>query len=127
MSMKLEEQTFLLYAAKHYDNPHCRDIVEFEEDLKRFQYLRKLFNRHKQLGELKERLILNHLQVIYNCFGPAATNMLFLKLEEYSSSLKPFVEYLSYMPEFVEYNGSRIHKNAIPTDHKIVALLKALR
>ena len=127
MTIKLEDQTFLLYAAKHYDNPHCHDLLEFEEDLKRFQYLRKLFNRYKQLGELKERLILNHLIVIYNCFGSSATNMLFMKLEEYGPSLKPFIEYLSFMPEFVEYNNERLHKTAIPTDHKIVAILKALK
>jgi hypothetical protein len=124
--MKLEDQTFLLYAAKYYDNPHCHDIIEFEEDLKRFQYLRKLFNRYKQLGELKERLILNHLIVIYNCFGPNATNMLFMKLEEYSDHLKPFIEYLNYMPEFVEYGGKRIHNKAIPTDHHIKVILSSL-
>lgn len=127
MSIKLDNNTFPLYAAKYYDNPHCDSILEFEEDLKRFQYLRKLFNRYKQFGELKERLILNHLIIIYNCFGAHATNMLFLKLEEYSSNLKPFIEYLSFMPEFVEYNNNKIHKSTIPTDHKIISVLKALK
>jgi hypothetical protein len=111
--MKLEESTFLFYASKYYDNQQCHDILEFEEDLKRFHYLRKLFGRYKQLGDLKERLILNHLIIIYNCFGIHATNMLFMKLEDYHEYLKPFVAYLNYMPEFIEYNNKKIHKSQI--------------
>lgn len=124
--MKLSESTFLLYAAKHYDNPHCHDILEFEEDMKRFQYLRKLFSRYRSLGELKERLILNHLIVIFNCFGPAATNMLFMKLEDHQEALKAFVEYLNFMPEYIEYGDMRLHKRAIPVDHVIENALKGL-
>lgn len=114
--MKLRESTFLLYAAKHYDNPHCHDVSEFEEDLKRFQYLRKLFGRYKQFGDLKERLVLNHLIIIYNCFGTEATNMLFMKLDEYHEYLKPFVEYLNFMPDSIEYSGRVIHTNKIISD-----------
>lgn len=114
--MKLGESTFLLYAAKHYDNPHCHDVSEFEEDLKRFQYLRKLFGRYKQFGDLKERLILNHLIIIYNCFGTNATNMLFMKLDEYHEYLKPFVEYLNFMPERIEYSDRVIYANKILSD-----------
>jgi hypothetical protein len=108
--MKLGESTFLLYAAKYYDNPHCSDIAEFEEDLKRFQYLRKLFGRYKQTGELKERLILNHLIILYNCFGLETTNMLFMKLDEYHECLKPFDEYLNFMSESIEYDNKKIHQ-----------------
>lgn len=118
--MKLGESTFLLYAAKYYDNPHCHDIAEFEEDLKRFQYLRKLFGRYKQFGDLKERLILNHLIIIYNCFGTNATNMLFMKLDEYHDHLKPFVEYLNFMPDMVEYNDTIIYTNKIMSDPVII-------
>ena len=114
--MKLGESTFLLYAAKHYDNPHCHDVSEFEEDLKRFQYLRKLFGRYKQFGDLKERLILNHLIIIYNCFGTNATDMLFMKLDEYHEYLKPFVEYLNFMPERIEYSDRVIYANKILSD-----------
>ena len=124
--MKLGESTFLLYAAKHYDNPHCSDIAEFEEDLKRFQYLRKLFGRYKQTGELKERLILNHLIVLYNCFGTDATNMLFMKLDEYHEYLKPFVEYLNFMPSYVEYENERIHSRHIKSDLMIEETLKGI-
>lgn len=118
--MKLGESTFLLYAAKYYDNPYCHDISEFEEDLKRFQYLRKLFGRYKQFGDLKERLILNHLIIIYNCFGTNATNMLFMKLEDYHDNLKPFVEYLNFMPDKIEYNDTIIYTNKITSDPIII-------
>lgn len=121
--MKLGESTFLLYAAKYYDNPHCHDITEFEEDIKRFQYLRKLFGRYKQFGDLKERLILNHLIIIYNCFGINATNMLFMKLNDYHEYLKPFVEYLNFMTDYVEYDGKIIYVNKINSDPIIVEKL----
>jgi hypothetical protein len=124
--MLLTESTFLLFAAKHYDNPHCSDITEFEDDLKRFQYLRKLFVRYKQDGDLKERLILNHLIVIYNVFGPDATNMLFMRLNEYHECLKPFVEYLNFMPEYIQYENASIPKNNIASDPHVEAKLKGI-
>jgi len=124
--MKLDESTFLLYAAKSYDNPHCHDETEFEEDLKRFQYIRKLLNRYIQCGDLKERLILNHIIIIYNCFGPNATNMLFMKLEEYHGLVKPFVEFLNYLPEKIEYNGTVINTDDINSDEKIKIKLKEI-
>lgn len=124
--MILTESTFLLFAAKHYDNPHCADITEFEDDLKRFQYLRKLFVRYKQDGDLKERLILNHLIVIYNVFGPDATNMLFMRLNEYHECLKPFVEYLNFMPEYIQYENASIPKNNIASDPHVEAKLKGI-
>ena len=124
--MKLTESTFLLFASKYYDNPNCTDTVEFYEDLKRFQYLRKLFGRYKQDNDLKERLILNHLIVIYNIFGPEATNMLFMKLHEYHEFLKPFVVYLNFMPSVVSYDEYVIHKDSIESDKYISELLKGI-
>jgi len=124
--MKLTESTFLLYAMKHYDNPQCTDMSEFEEDMKRFQYLRKLFSRYKQDNDLKERLILNHLIVIYNVFGVDATNMLFLKLHEFHSYLKPFVEYLNYMPQVLQYDEVIINKDSIVGDIFIEEKLKEI-
>jgi hypothetical protein len=121
--MKLGEATFLLYAAKYYDNPHCHDVSEFEEDLKRFQYLRKLFSRYRQVGDLKERLILNHLIIIYNCFGTNATNMLFMKLDDFHDYLKPFVEYLNFMPDRIEYCNKVIITSQINSDPIIVEKL----
>jgi hypothetical protein len=124
--MKLTESTFLLFASKHYDNPQCSDITEFEEDLKRFQYLRKLFGRYKQDADLKERLILNHLIIIYNVFGPEATNMLFMKLSEYHEYLKPFVEYLNFMPQIIKYEDVMLHKDNILSDEGIKEKLKEI-
>jgi hypothetical protein len=124
--MLLRESTFLLYASKHYDNPHCSDITEFEEDLKRFQYLRKLFGRYRQDADLKERLILNHLIIIYNMFGPEATDMLFMKLEEYHDLLKPFVEYLNFMPEVVQYEDRVINRDSIVSDQQIQDILRKI-
>lgn len=124
--MKLDDTTFLLYAAKSYDNPHCHDETEFEEDLKRFQYIRKLLNRYIQCGDLKERLILNHIIIIYNCFGPNATNMLFMKLEEYHGLIKPFIEFLNYLPEEIEYNGTVINTDDIKSDEIIKIKLKEI-
>jgi hypothetical protein len=124
--MLLRESTFLLYASKYYDNPHCSDVIEFEEDLKRFQYLRKLFGRYRQDADLKERLILNHLIIIYNVFGTEATNMLFMKLEEYHDLLKPFVEYLNFMPEVVQYDDRIINKNSIVPDQQIENILRKI-
>ena len=124
--MILTESTFLLFASKYYDNPNCTDTVEFYEDLKRFQYLRKLFGRYKQDNDLKERLILNHLIVIYNIFGPEATNMLFMKLHEYHEFLKPFVVYLNFMPSVVSYDEYVIHKDSIESDKYISELIKGI-
>lgn len=124
--MILTESTFLLFASKHYENPQCTDISEFEEDLKRFQYLRKLFGRYKQDADLKERLILNHLIIIYNVFGPEATNMLFMRLHEFHEYLAPFVEYLNFMPDTVCYDDMIIHKNSIVSDEVISDKLKGI-
>lgn len=124
--MLLRESTFLLYASKYYDNPHCSDVTEFEEDLKRFQYLRKLFGRYRQDADLKERLILNHLIIIYNMFGPEATNMLFMKLEEHHDLLKPFVEYLNFMPEVIQYEDRVINRNSIVSDLQIKEVLRKI-
>ena len=124
--MILTESTFLLFASKHYDNPQCSDISEFEEDLKRFQYLRKLFGRYRQDADLKERLILNHLIIVYNVFGPEATNMLFMKLHEFHDCLKPFVEYLNYMPAIIQYDDVSLGKDNIDSDESIEILLKGI-
>jgi hypothetical protein len=124
--MKLTESTFVLYAMKHYDNPQCTEMTEFEEDMKRFQYLRKLFSRYRLDDDLKERLILNHLIVLYNVFGSQATNMLFMRLHEYHQYLKPFVEYLNFMPQVVAFDDIMINANSIDSDSAIVTRLKEI-
>lgn len=103
---KLDETNFVLYAAKHYDNPECFDTEEFVSDLKRFKYLKRLFNKYHESGDLKERLILNHIIVIYNVFGVVpATRMLFFRMDGMLVYLKPFLEFLGYLPERVHNIG----------------------
>lgn len=129
MNEQLDETNFVIFAAKHYDNPQCLSDVEFLEDLSRFKYLKKLFNRYDETGELKERLILNHLIVLYNCFEHETTRMLWLKMPEYGEYLKPFAVYLNRMPEKIEEIG--IEKKTylssdIGMDKKIVETLRSL-
>ena len=100
MSFELTEDNFILYAMKHYDNPSCSGIAEFNDDLKRFRYLKRLFRKYKAGSGLKERLILNHIVVLYNLFGPTATtNMLFFKIDKkFWPQLKTFLVFLNLMP-----------------------------
>lgn len=103
---KLDESNFLLFAAKHYDNPQCFDTVEFYEDLNRFKYIKRLLNKFKETGDLKDRLIFNHLMVLFNVFGTqAALRMLFLKLEGYHEEIIPFLDEMGVVPEVVEKVG----------------------
>ncbi len=122
---KLNEGNFLLYAMHHYDNPQCHSVQEFEEDLKKFLYLKKLFSRYKNNGELRERLILNHIIVLYNIFGDAATNMLFHKIDESCwDSLITFLVYLGRMPD--KYPEHGITLSEIVLDENIIATLRKI-
>lgn len=98
---ELTEENLFLYAAKHYNNPTFSDIEEFYEDLKRFKYIKRLANRYIDQGDLAERLILNHLIVVFNSFGPEAVlNILKLKLEDkHWTVIKPFLIFLNYIAE----------------------------
>ena len=108
---ELTEENLFLYAAKHYDNPTFSDVKEFHEDLKRFKYIKRLLNRYLESGDLGERLILNHLIVIFNVFGPEASlNILKLKLnDKHWPILKPFLIFLNYITndELVEIEMSK--------------------
>lgn len=124
----LDSSNFLLYAAKHYDNPQCFDTKDFYDDLKRFKYLKRLFNRYKETGELKERLIINHLQVLYNLFGSeATTRMLFFSLKKHHECLKPFLILFNTMPEIVKnIEGKDIFNSNIPMDMTVVEVLRKI-
>ena len=100
MHYELTEDNFVLYAMKHYDNPGCKGLTEFNDDLKKFRYLKRLFRKYKAGSGLKERLIINHIVVIYNLFGnEAATKMLFFKIDKkHWPQLKSFLIYLNVMP-----------------------------
>jgi hypothetical protein len=130
MRDKLDETNFLLFAAKHYDNPHCYDTLEFFDDLNRFKYIKRLFNRYEEVGELKERLIINHLTVLYNVFGAEpATRMLFLKLRGYYHCLKPFLVLMGYMPDVVYSIGienKNIISSDIPLEQNIIDVLREI-
>jgi hypothetical protein len=126
---ELTEQTFTLYAIKHYDNPACKGMAEFHDDLKKFRYLKRLFRKYTTGSELKERLIINHLVVLYNLFGPeAATKMLFFKIEkEFWPQLKTFLVFLSYMPiGSIVLNSMKIEGYEIPLDADVAEALGKL-
>lgn len=106
----LSEANFLIFAAKHYDNIFY-DTIEFQEDLKRFAYLKRLFNQYQRTGEIKERLALNHLIIIFNMWPIGAIPMLFLKLRGYEEILKTFLVYMERMPE--EIHGIGIEQRTI--------------
>jgi hypothetical protein len=124
--MKLNEESFMIYAAKYYDMRKASSVEEFHEDLKRFQYLKRLFRRYDEDNELRIRLILNHLIVLYNCFGPMSTNMLFMKLEGYHQYLKPFILFLNYLTDTVEYDNKVIKTSSIPMDPIIIEELRKI-
>lgn len=127
LMMRLTDANFIMYAMKAYQNPHCLDIDEFHDDLKRIKYIKRLLNRYKSTGVLKERLILNHIIVLYNVFGPeAATKILFFKLSpEFWSELKTFLVFLHYMPERIScIADTDIFNSDINLDLNIVEALR---
>lgn len=122
----LTEANFLIFAAKNYDSVFY-DTLEFQEDLKRFAYLKRLLNQYRKGGELKERLILNHLVVIYNMWSAAATPMLFVKLKGYEQILKTFLVFMERMPEVINGIGLEqrtIESADIPVDQEVLEKLE---
>ena len=117
---ELNEKNVMLYAAKHYNNPKFSDIEDFHEDLKRFKYIKRLLNRYIETDELPERLILNHLIVIFNVFGiEAALNILELKLEEkHWPVVKPFLIFLRYIKN-EQYTGISMDPTVVEALRKI--------
>jgi hypothetical protein len=124
--LQLNEDNFLMYAIKNYYNPGSMGMSELEDDLKRFKYIKRLLNRYKTYGEINERLVLNHLVVLYNVFGDATTDMLFYKIDkEYWSDLKTYLVYLHRMPlETVVSPG--IKETDIPLNNELIAVLRKL-
>lgn len=123
----LNDGNFLIYAAKCYDRPHILQ-QEFEDDLLRIKYLKRLLRKYRQTGELKERLILNHVIILANVFGvEATTNMLFYKIDkEDYPLLKTILIYLNYMPAHfnVSFDKYYIRQEEIPVDLKIANILR---
>lgn len=125
---RIDDNNFLLFAAKHYDNAQCHDTAEFYDDLKRFKYVKRLFIKYQECGELRERLILNHIIVLYNMFGDEATRMLFYKLDGYFAYLKPFLVLLKRMPDRVYLVGDYdiIYSSDIVMDSTIIEELRKI-
>tara|TARA_B100000073_G_C23651685_1_gene540851 strand:+ start:723 stop:1115 length:393 start_codon:yes stop_codon:yes gene_type:complete len=124
----LTEENFMLFAAKYYENPHCTDLLEFHDDLKRIRYLKRLFKKYEQTGDLKERLILNHLLVLYNVFEHRAmTRILVFKLDEQLKYLKPFLIFLNYWrTDIGNINGKQVVDADISLDDTIVKKLRLI-
>lgn len=114
---------------KFYDNPACCGLPEFNEDLERIKYIKRLLKRYKNKGILKERLILNHIIIVYNIFGPeVATRILFFKLEQdLWIYLKTFLAFLNFIPDRVfGVSGNTIDTTLIKIDLDLYKKLKAL-
>ena len=126
---KLTDENFLIYAAKYYDNPQCLSTEEFLEDLKRVKYIKKLLTRYIENGDLKERLILNHITVLYNLFGAEhLSKILYLKLRDQFYCIKPFLILMNALPERL-YNikdQEIIDTDLIPLDQEIVKRLRQI-
>ena len=124
----LNEKNFLLYAMKEYNNPQCTEIEEFNDDLKKIKYIKRLLNQYVSEGVLKERLLLNHIIIFYNVFPPAAaTRILFFKIEErFWPILKPFLFYLKLIPEdrIESIMGKEIRTNEILMDQGVIDSLR---
>jgi len=121
----LNEDNFMMYAVKCYTSPHCI-MSEFEGDIKRTKYLKRLFRRYKVTKNLKERLVLNHIILLNNVFGPDhMARILFYKIDERDYDiLKTFLAYLNLMPDFIYgINGKTIESSTIPFDVNVAEIL----
>jgi hypothetical protein len=98
---ELNESNYLLFAIKFYDNPQAVTKEDFDEDLKRIRYIKKLLRKYKKDGILKSHLLLNHLTVLFNVFNDAAIPLLFYNIEkDLWPSLKSFLLFLNRIPEY---------------------------
>ena len=126
----LTEENFLMFAMREYNNMQCTDIEEFHDDLKKIKYIKRLFNIYKNDGQLKERLILNHLITWYNVFPVhAGTRILFYKIEEqFWPMLKTFLIFLDRMPDKIEsIRGKEIKSTDIKLDDGIITKLRTIK
>ena len=119
---ELNESNYLLFAIKFYDNPQAVTREDFDEDLKRIRYIKKLLKRYKNTGELKTHLILNHLTVLFNVFNDATVPLLFYNLEkELWPSIKSFLIFLNRLPEY-----PKTEINDIDQDYECLSQLESI-
>lgn len=122
----LTGENVLLYAMRYYNNPSAHTTKEFEEDFERFKYVKRLLKRYAKKGTIKDRLVLNHITILFNVFGKAATRILFLKMEpDLYPALKTFLLTISFMPDIVQgINGKDIRSSDIMPDAKLVNVIR---
>ena len=119
---ELNEDNYILFAIKYYDNPQAVTQDDFFEDLNRFKYIKKLLRRYVKSGELKTTLLINHFIIVFNIFNDAALPLLFFKIEkELWSSMKTFLVYLNRIPEY-----PKSFLNDIPIDKNCLKILESL-
>lgn len=124
----LNDENFMMYAMKCYNSPNCI-MSEFEGDIKRTKYLKRLFRRYKVSKSLKERLILNHIILLNNVFGPeVTTRILFYRIDDRDYDiLKTFLLYLNLLPDMVYgINSNNIRTSEIPVDMNIAEILRRI-
>jgi len=98
---ELNENNYIMFAIKHYENPQAVTQDDFYEDMKRFKWIKRLLKRYKTTDVLKSHLLLNHFIILYNVFGEATTPLLFFKIDkELWPVIKTFVVYLDRLPEY---------------------------
>lgn len=126
MNEQLTDENFLLYCAKHYDNPHCHSTDEFIEDLKHIKYIKKLLTRYIENDDLNERLILNHVIILNNLFGSEhLCRILYLKMADHFCYIKPFLVLLNILPNRIHnVNNKTIDTDLIPMDDMIINKLR---
>ena len=125
----LTSDNMMMYAIKAYDKPNCI-LSEFSEDIKRFNYLKRLFRRYRKHNEMRERLVLNHLVVLNNVFGAEVlTRLLFFDMSESDyPQLKTYLLFLSCMPDVVRgINGKDIISSDIKVDLQIANVLRTIK
>lgn len=127
MNDLLNDKNFLIYCASHYDNARYVSTEDFLEDLNRIKYIKKLITRYVEYGELKERLILNHIIILNNCFGAeVCCKILYFKLKPQMKYIKPFLVLLNLLPERLLNVGNEkiIDTDLIEMDEEIIARLR---
>lgn len=123
----LTEKNFLLFCAHHYENSMYSTTEDFIEDMNRLKYIKKLITRYTENGDLKERLILNHIIILNNCFGPEILcKILYLKLKNQMKYIKPFLLFLNILPEKILNVGEEkiVYTDMISMDMAIIEKLR---
>jgi hypothetical protein len=119
---ELNENNYIMFAIKHYENPHAVTQEDFYEDLRRFKWIKRLLKKYKNTGYLKCHLLINHFIILYNVFGEAATPMLFYNIDrDLWPVIKTFVVYLGRLPE---YPRSALHD--IPLEENCLHMLNQI-